>query len=129
MPALFGVQTERCAPLARAWDGDSGEVSCSGSIAEGILIASPPRMRSVLEAVRETRGSVVAVSEDAIAAATLELARLGIYAEPTAAVAAAAVERAFESTSPGGVVVAAVTATGLKAGTAVESLLDMQPAS
>jgi threonine synthase len=127
MPALYGVQTVRCAPLARAWSKtravESGD--CSASIAEGILIASPPRAKAVLEAVRETRGAVVAVEEHEIRSAVLALARRGVYAEPTAAVSAAALDRVSREVGGEGdaVVVAAITATGLKASGLIDELL------
>jgi threonine synthase len=127
MPALYGIQTVRCAPLARAWTNNAGAGStdCSSSIAEGILIASPPRASAVLGAVKETGGAVVAVEEHEIRSAVLDLARGGVYAEPTAAVAAAALDRVPRESAGGGepVVVAAVTATGLKASGLIDELL------
>ena len=47
-------------------------------------------MKPVIEAIRRSGGTTVAVSEEEIVAAVLELARVGLYAEPTCAAAAAA---------------------------------------
>ena len=47
-------------------------------------------MREVLGALRETRGGAVTLTEAEIAKATLDLARIGIYVEPTSAQVAAA---------------------------------------
>lgn len=126
MPALFGVQTVRCAPLARAWSNDREAGDCSASIAEGILIASPPRAEAVLSAVRNTGWAIVAVEEEAIRSAVLDLALRGVYAEPTAAVSAASLDNVLKALPNGtdGVVVAAVTATGLKASGLIEALLE-----
>jgi threonine synthase len=128
MPALFGVQTVRCAPLAKAWSNTRATGDCSTSIAEGILIASPPRAEAVLSAVRDTGGAIVAVEEQAIGSAMLELARRGVYAEPTAAVPAAALDLVLDAlqTESDAVVVAAVTATGLKASALIEELISVE---
>ena len=59
------------------------------TIAEGTAIAKPVRGREVLAAIRRSGGAAVAVSEDEIMSASWRLARSGLYAEPTSAVAAA----------------------------------------
>ena len=60
------------------------------TMAEGTAIARPIRMREVLGALRETGGGAVTLTEQEIGTATLDLARIGIYVEPTCAQAAAA---------------------------------------
>jgi threonine synthase len=65
-------------------------------------------MREVVEA---SGGEVRTVSEEAIATARDELARLGIDVEPTAAVAYAA---RHDSSDPAGSTVVALTGAGLK---------------
>ena len=47
------------------------------TIAEGTAIAQPIRLREVLGALRETRGGAVMLTEQEIAAATFDLARIG----------------------------------------------------
>jgi threonine synthase len=61
----------------------------AGSVAHGIDIAQPPRWPQVSAAVER----FVSVTDDEIISAQRELARQGLYVEPTAAVAAAAVAR------------------------------------
>jgi threonine synthase len=88
LPALIALQSERCAPLAVAFDrGEPRPVAVRGAAtaAEGIAIARPPRGAQILAAVRESGGCVVAVPEAAIAPAGAELARRGLLVEPTAA--------------------------------------------
>ena len=46
----------------------------------------------MLQAVRVSGGQTVAVTEDAIVAAVRKLAAMGLYAEPTSATAAAALD-------------------------------------
>ena len=60
------------------------------TIAEGTAITKPIRLKCVLAAIRRSGGSTVAVTEEEIVASVLELARIGLYVEPTSAAAAAA---------------------------------------
>jgi threonine synthase len=119
VPRLVGVQVAACAPLAAGFDAGldaPAPVNPRTSAAEGILTPRPPRGSQVLAAVRETAGCMVTVDDEATRAALRDLGRLGIYAEPTAAVAAAGLRTLLES---GGIaaddqVVCALTGSGLK---------------
>ena len=87
-PALIGVQSERCAPLARAWAADSSEpvaIEARPTVAEGIAIPRPPRGAQILAEVRASGGCIVEVPEAAVAPAQAELAARGLFVEPTAA--------------------------------------------
>lgn len=93
LPRLFVAQPANCAPLHETFQNGSDElvsINARPTIAEGTSIARPIRFREVLEAVRRSCGSTVALSEDEIHEAHIELARMGLYAEPTSASAAAA---------------------------------------
>jgi threonine synthase len=88
LPRLLLVQAERSAPIADAFTTGSDHVapvSNDGTIAEGIAIGAPARGDQLLEIVRAHGGTVVAVSEEAIANAAWRLAGRGLYVEPTAA--------------------------------------------
>ncbi len=88
LPRILAVQAEGCAPLAQAFErGEdvAAPVSNTGTEAEGIAIAAPARSRQILAAIRETRGLIITVSDEAIASARDHLARRGFYVEPTAA--------------------------------------------
>jgi threonine synthase len=92
-PALIAVQSERCAPLARAWAAgatDPAPVDAEETVAEGIAIPRPPRGAQILAAVRAGGGCIVEVAEEAIAPARTELAGRGLFVEPTAALTWAA---------------------------------------
>jgi threonine synthase len=92
-PALIAVQSERCAPLARAWATGAAEpvdIRARDTVAEGIAIPRPPRGSQILAAVRASDGCVVEVPEEAVAPAQAELARRGLFVEPTAALTWAA---------------------------------------
>jgi threonine synthase len=88
LPALIAVQSDRCAPLAKAFDVGSDapvEVPVGPTLAEGIAVPRPVRGAQILAAVRESGGCVVGVPDSTIAPAGRELARRGLLVEPTAA--------------------------------------------
>ncbi|SEC45022.1 threonine synthase [Paenibacillus sp. GP183] len=88
LPKLVAIQAERCAPIAAAFQAQletAVPVVNSGTAAEGIAIADPPRSRQILAAIRETGGVVVTVPETMIGEAREALARYGFYVEPTTA--------------------------------------------
>jgi threonine synthase len=98
LPRLVAVQAEGCAPLAAAMAAGGTEPetvaparATGGTIAEGIAIARPARGAQILAAVRATGGTIVTVTEDQIRAGWADLARSGLYVEPTSAVCWAAV--------------------------------------
>ena len=93
VPRLFGVQPAHCAPLHASFvrgTEEAVETTILPTIAEGTAIVQPLRRREVLRAIHGSGGATLAVAEADIAAAALELARRGIYAEPTSAMVAAA---------------------------------------
>src|SRR5271165_7250968 len=119
-PRLFAVQPENCAPLHACFVAGSEDlvpVEVRPTIADGASIAKPVRAREVLAAVRRSGGATVAVSEAEIEAALGDLGRLGLYVEPTSAIAAAALTKLAQ----GGVIragettVVVLTGGGLKA--------------
>ena len=124
MPRIFAAQPENCGPIAAAFLGET-DSPILPTIAEGTAIAQPLRLREVLGALRETRGGAVHLSEAEIARATLDLAAMGIYVEPTAAQAAAALAKLLASgaIAPGQTTVLVLTGSGLKATPRVAELL------
>jgi len=116
LPRLIGVQAEVCAPVFEAWqhgEEDVSPVEEGETAAEGIRIRAPLRGRTLLRAIRETNGVVVAVSEAEIAAAQERLAHRGLYVEPTSAAAAAGWQK-IANDLPSGSIVLALTGSGLK---------------
>ena len=127
-PRLFAVQAENCAAFAAAWAaGAEGYVPFTPGVtaADGIATVKPVRTAEVLRALRRSRGGVVAVPEAEIAPALRALGRLGLFVEPTAATAGAALSlllrdgtiRADETT------VVVLTGHGLKATDKIAELL------
>ncbi|MBH1938405.1 pyridoxal-phosphate dependent enzyme [Streptomyces sp. AV19] len=97
MPVITAVQAAACAPLASA---ASERITPEPTVAEGIAIARPARGAQILAAIAETGGTVVTVTDDRIRAAHRELARSGLYVEPTSAVCWAALEAGLVPVPP-----------------------------
>ncbi len=93
MPNVVAVQSERCAPFARAMRlglRDPAEANPGPTLAEGIAIGRPARGREILQIIRRYGMEIVEIPEDDILPARAELARKGIYCEHTAAAGLAA---------------------------------------
>lgn len=119
LPRLFISQPENCAPVHASFQAgadDLVEVDYAPTVAEGTAIKRPIRIVQMLNALKESEGGTVAVSEADIIDASLRLAKQGLYTEPTCAHAAAAATQLVESgtidRSDRTVVV--LTGTGLK---------------
>jgi threonine synthase len=128
MPRIFAVQPANCGPIAAAFVAGSDtlvETEILPTIAEGTAIAQPIRLTEVLGALRQSRGGAVMLSETEIGAATLDLARIGIYVEPTAAQAAAAFAKLLDTgtITAEQTTVLVLTGSGLKATPRVAELL------
>jgi threonine synthase len=123
-PRIFAAQPANCAPIARAFLGEPA-VPARPTIAEGTAIAQPLRTAEVVAVLKESGGGAVMLSEEEIGQATLDLARSGIYVEPTCAQAAAAFARllAAGTIAPEETTVIVLTGTGLKATPRIAELL------
>lgn len=131
LPRLFAAQPENCGPIAASFMAGRDHKVASPvlpTIAEGTAIAQPLRLPEVIAALRRSRGGAIQLTEAEIAAATLELARTGIYVEPTCAQAAAAFHRllAAGAIAPGETTVLVLTGTGLKATPRIAELLGIE---
>lgn len=92
MPRLIGVQAEACEPLTAAFlRGDrSVRPAVKGpTMAEGIVIADPPKGSAILEAIYASGGLCLSVSEEEISQSIAGLCEQSLAVEPTSAVAAA----------------------------------------
>src|SRR5689334_2354611 len=128
LPRLFAAQPLNCSPIDASFKaGVDTPVAraVSKTIAEGTAIKAPLRLREIIAALRESGGGTVALAEDEIVVALRRLARQGLFAEPTSASAAAALEKLFASGSikASETTVAVLTGTGLKAATTVADLV------
>ncbi|MEQ1775573.1 MAG: threonine synthase [Burkholderiales bacterium] len=130
MPRIFGVQAANCAPYYNAWKAGVDHLvptEVTPTIAEGIASSQPTRVVEALRAVRDSGGSIVAVSEDEIVAALSMLARKGLYVEPTSAAAAAGLTQLLDAGAiqSNETTVLVLTGTGLKASEKIGQLLNL----
>lgn len=119
LPRLFAAQPFNCSPVDAAFKaGANGPAAreIKKTLAEGTAIKEPLRLRQILDALSETGGSSVAVSEDEIVEALKTLAGRGLLAEPTSATAAAALEQLIRAKiiHPRDKTVVILTGTGIK---------------
>ena len=132
LPRLFAAQPENCAPLHASFVAGSDDytpVEVRPTIAEGASIGKPVRAREVLAAVRRSRGVTVAVSEVEIERALIELSLIGLYVEPTSAIAGAAFTKLLERgvVQPTETTVLVLTGSGLKTTPRIGGLLGALP--
>lgn len=128
LPRLFAAQPLNCSPIDASFQaGVDTPVAreVSKTIAEGTAIKNPLRLREIISALRESGGGTIALTEQEIVTALRRLAHQGLFAEPTSASAAAALDKlaAAGSIKPNETTVAVVTGTGLKAATTVADLV------
>ena len=128
LPRLFVAQPLNCSPIDasfRAGVDTPVAREVHKTIAEGTAIKHPMRLREIIGALRESGGGTVALTEEEIVAALRRLARQGLFAEPTSASGAAALDKLASTgaikTSESTVVI--LTGTGLKAASTVADLV------
>ncbi len=129
IPRIFAVQPANCAPIAAALLAGAGTpvaTEIAPTIAEGTAIAQPIRLREVLGTLRQTQGGAVTLTEAEIIRATFDLARLGLYVEPTAAQPVAAFAKLLQAgtITPEQTTVLVLTGSGLKATPRIAELLE-----
>src|SRR5271170_4740133 len=127
-PRLFAVQAANCAALAAAWAADADgfvPFPAQPTVADGIATMRPVRTAEVLRSLRRSQGGVAAVAEEEIAPALAALGRLGLFVEPTAATAGAALTQLLRdgTISPDETTVVVLTGHGLKAADRIGELL------
>jgi threonine synthase len=96
-PKMIAVQAEGCAPVVRAFEkGDAQSEFWEGAatLAAGLRVPKPLGDRLVLEAVRASGGTAIAVSDEEILDGGIELAETeGIFAAPEGAACVAAARK------------------------------------
>jgi threonine synthase len=119
-PRLMAVQAAGCAPVVEAFEAGADRMvawKSAATRAAGLRVPKPYADRLILRALRETGGSAVRVTEDAIDRAQRELARReGILACPEGGAALAGLRElvTLGEISPDERVVLFNTGTGLK---------------
>ena len=118
-PRLVGVQAENCAPIVRAFErGDETAEALTtrpDTIAAGLRVPAPSEGDIVLDRVRASKGTMLAVGEDEIRAAIKDLATTeGLFACPEGAATIPAAARLAAAGDLEGPVVLYNTGSGTK---------------
>ena len=117
LPRLLGVQAAEVAPIKTAVETDALPLPGDGkTMADSIDVQTPRNWRKATNAIRDSDGMVVTVSDSQIIAAMRLSGQHGVFAEPAAAAALAGVVAAVEN---GNIthderVLAMITGSGLK---------------
>lgn len=121
MPQMVGVQSTGCAPIINVYKGweskrKKGEKPFTHALA--ILVEKPLYGELALQAIQDSSGKAVAVSDSEIFSAEQEIARLeGIFAEPSSSATIAALKKLMNENviNDDEKVVCLITGSGLKA--------------
>ena len=115
MTKLMAVQSNKCSPLKDFVEGKETPITSGNpSIAEGIAIHRPVRLKQIIEAVQSSGGDFVTVDDSEIIDAMRASAKQGVYIEPTSASAVAAVNKYPQIIDRKEIAVVSLTGTGLK---------------
>ena len=118
LPQLIAVQAEGCCPLNRAIQtGQPWQPMEENTLADSIAVGVPRNPDKALNAIRESEGVAVNVSDEEILAAMRLLGRTqGVFGEPAGVTGTAGVKKALELglIPPDSTVVSIVTGNGLK---------------
>jgi len=118
LPKIAGVQSTGCCPLVDAFlENRPWQPKEENTIADSIAVGVPRNPDKALSAVRESDGTMVAVSDEAILDAMRELGRTsGIFGEPAGVTGTAGLKVLVEKGVIGAneKVVSIVTGNGLK---------------
>jgi threonine synthase len=130
-PRMVGVQAEGASPIARAfWKGSEKvePVNNPDTVASAIRIGKPASWKKALNALSESEGMALTVSDDQIIKARRMLAsREGIFVEPASAAPLAALMEISGKLEKDSIVACVGTGNGLKDQESVEVDLDGTP--
>jgi threonine synthase len=135
LPRMLGVQAEGAAPITTAFvSGAPVRPVEACTVADSIRVGAPRNWRKALNAIRESGGAMIDVSDEEILAAVRNTGRLaGVFAEPAAATAVAGLGRAVSTGAidRGSSALAVITGSGLKDTRAILSIVgqpfDVEP--
>lgn len=128
MPRLIGVQAEGCSPITDAFshgDVKPSKLEAADTIAKAILNSEPMYGSAALEALKESDGISVTVTDDEMLRYGKEIARLeGIFAEPASAAAVACLPSLLDEgiIDPKDSIISLITSSGLKTNDIFQSL-------
>ncbi len=132
LPRMVGVQPEGCAPIAHTFttqNAKSEKTANPTTRALAILVGEPLQRELATQALVESNGLAVTVSDADILTAELQVAKLeGVFAEPASSATVAALQKLVKSgdISADSSVVCLITGSGLKATDVLQALTKKQ---
>ncbi len=145
-PRLMAVQSEHCSPIRTALEvyadaAPGTKITAADLMAplppaptrtilpEGIANSHPPRLDQIVQALQQTEGDVLVVTDQELVEALKTAASKGLYIEPTSASALAALKHykaigTDGTTQQNGRLVVMLTGHGLKAAERIEEILE-----
>lgn len=118
MPRIVAVQAEPYTSIYDAFHNEAETIDASPRMerinADGIAISYPVRWKALVETIRQSNGTVVAVSDEDVMTVHHQLAEQGIFVEPTSATVALAIQQLASEFGPQEKVVGILTGHGLK---------------
>jgi len=121
LPKMVGVQPEGCSTIVKALAAgrfEKEKTSNPSTRALAILVAEPLQEELAINAIRESKGLALTVSDPEILQAELQIAKLeGVFAEPASSATIAALEKLAQKGKirKNDSVVCLITGSGLKA--------------
>jgi len=114
IPRIIAIQASNCAPLSYFLKYQNLEgFTKNETIAEGIAIGNPARLRQITEIINKTKGIIITVEETEIISEWKKAMKNGILIEPTSAVVFAAMNSKLTNDLSGNTVIM-LTGSGLK---------------
>jgi threonine synthase len=131
LPKIVGVQPEGCAAIVNALNKGTSKskISNPSTRALAILVAEPLQGELATNAIRESDGLALTVSDSEILAAELQIAKLeGVFAEPASSATIAALKKLVGkgTISCESSVACLITGSGLKATDVLQALSKKQ---
>ncbi len=120
IPKILGVQSEGCCPFVDAAREGRELIPCEeNTLADSIAVGVPRNPRKALRAVRDSKGSWIAVSDDEILSAMRTLGRTeGVFGEPAGVTATAGVIKAVKT----GIIKSNETVTAISTGSGLKDV-------
>lgn len=119
IPRIIGVQSEKIDPVVKSLKEKKIITFKKNvkTIAEGIAVAAPVRIRDIIDAIQKTNGTAISIEEDKIIDALIKLARRGLFVEPTSATIYVAIKKMLDMgmIDRHDTIVGILTGSGLKA--------------
>ena len=135
LPRILGVQAEGAKPIMDAFfSGKDLVPSSTDTIADSIAVGTPRNWRRAIRQIKESNGTMIAVTDDEILEAMRLTSRLGgVFGEPAGVAGVAGLKKAIDKgiVKPDESAVAVITGNGLKdiasAKKAVGQTIDIKP--